>query len=396
MTEVINTIQFSDFTMPNANAAWSAENSEPAFPTATHQIHADPARVIGGIFYKFSGTGNSLIRDKTPLTTNVVKARITTGIVGNNSEGVALTNENGVGWAVVIRNIDTRLFNMNTGFVLGSQIGGAYPAIASHSMVDLIFTKSLERLEIVDDENVIATINSVDSENTTWFASGFSRDGSSPNAGITSLSSIYVDEISYTATGIDDPVTPGQDFEFSTTGYSEITSITAEGIAATDVRFNDGVAVAKWPYPIDGGVYPDLPKSGVTFTVSDGTNVSIIKSNVALFPNNKRVPFGVVIAPNNGFLAAAFEAIGKPLQAGDVGYYSDAIAEIKPDSRIIIEPALLPYSGVLKIRRVGDGKIYFHNLTIGEKGEVTVDKFFAAVPFRVEPTKSSFLNCSFF
>lgn len=374
------TITFSTYSDTGGATAWGPGNSTPAFPSG-YTLLADPCRITAGQLTKFSGAGNSILLDDTPLTSDIIEAEVNLGAVTSDSEGPVICSPAGIGWMLLSNSTNARLFNLTSGGVIGTQVTGNVAALASNSLCRLRYTQSLDKMELFDDNVLIMTWNSVSSANTDWRAGAGIRNAGS----LVSLSSIYA--ASQTLDTLTSPLVMGGAFSGTSTGFSNGAATLGFSGVSVPVTISSGAFSGTLPNFVDNGLIPFLPATAQTITLTQSSNSATINRNISLATGwevirNAGNPdtFESLVVGDLTYLAQHFIDAGNPLTTNDTAYWDTSLGlSISQDGKPTAPDAL---TQDIFIWRASDSKTYIHNVIITEEGEVIVSAAPSNVTFK--------------
>jgi hypothetical protein len=340
----------------------SLPDANPSNPPAgwSKPAAANPGRILTGGFLRSSGTGIAIWVDNTVYSGNTLSAKFTHGInatqAGNDSIRVVFLNSSQNGYGLWLNQLGTeaRIYKIITSTMDATPIATftSYGTGYSQNFEFRCTNKATGTFQFLRNNVQIGS----DVVDTTY--TGLTSAGIGANGG-TVRGTVEVGEL-YTVNSITNPVVMGSAISVATSGYSTVTGITAGGMAATSLSFSAGTTTATWPAVAEGLVSTiALPATGVTFSVTDGTTVRTITSNINLPANFASTEFGVVIDEPN-YLHDVY-----PLTAGWYCYYDQTQLgglTIAPDSSISYATDGTFTCFVHKVG--GDNTLYQLNVTV--------------------------------
>jgi len=324
------TLTFAGFSNSGTVIPWQIGNSTPAYPEGYIQ-GGDAGKILSGAYTKFSGSGNSVLLDDTPLLGNVIAAAVTLGAVFTDAQGPCICSPSGTGYQFLINSTNIRCFAMSN-FILGTQVGASIAFIVPSGHDVRVERNNTTGVMTVltgpaggspTSRGSVTQVNA----NTDWRAGGFVRSA----AAIAAITSDFTAAQTITSINSGNPIAVGQSgVVIAHTGFTgTATSVTTNraGVTCT-ITAGDAnsttVSVSGW---VEGGSYP-VVDNAVTFTVSRSGESASATQTLTRPANWAQQTFAGAILDDQNLIGFNLAAAGHTVNGGAFYYRTNQVSSL--------------------------------------------------------------------
>ncbi len=191
---------------------------------------------------------------------------------------------------------------------------------------------------------------------------------------------VNIHEIAQSIDTLTSPLVPNAAFSGTCTGYTNGAAVLSFSGVSINVTIASGAFSGTVPMLADGVLWPRLPATSQTISLTQGADVSTITRNISLPTGYETIRdvsdvvsnFVGIIADDDTYLQYWFVAEGNPLTTSDTAYFTTSgNYEVYRDSGVGADTGSLPRTDTVFIQRSG-GVVYEHEVTLNAAGSIVV------------------------